>query len=631
MAFDGILLRAAAGEIAAAAVGARVERVFQPDPLTVTLRLYRRGEEHTLLVSCHPRFARTHLTWRDRENPRTPPAFCMLLRRRLEGGAVTAVAQQGLERILRVQVTDRDGEHHTLIAELMGKHSNLILVNGAETIVDALKRVPASLSRHREVLPGKAYVPPPAQDKLGLPPFAGGAQTCADLQARWPAGGVDPTRPADTPAWRRLVELVEGLGPVHARALLSRAGIAADASAAGAAARLDPLCAALAGLAADVAAGCFRPTLAEGAFTAFDPGWEPPGRSVAFDSAGRLLDAAYAPLEEAELVAREHQRLAQCVTAHLGRARTRLAAQEEERREALSAEEYRVMGELLKAQLHLVRPGQAEAWVTDWYDAEQRTRAIPLDPRLSPTANVQIYFKRYARAKRALQVTEEKLARTREEMLYLEGVEAALDTATARAELAEVAAELAEEGYLKEAPAAGQKRAREPRRPAARGGPRAPGARPAGARAPAGEPLSFLSSDGYVILVGKNNRQNDFLTMRAAPDDLWLHTKDIPGSHVVVRLSAGCQGAGAPKAAGPSPETAMPARTLTEAALLAAYFSKARQSSKVPVDYTLRRHVRKPRGARPGMVVYTDQRTLFVTPDTAVITQLRVDRPLTGS
>ncbi len=598
VAFDGLLLQAASEEIAAAVLGARLERVYQPEPLVVTLHFYRRGEEGSLLISCHPRFYRAHLTARAFVNPRTPSAFCMLLRKHLEGAVVAAVAQPGLDRVLHL-VLERAGARLTLVAELMGKHSNLVLLDGpppaaggaqAPAVLDALKRIPASLSRHRQILPGLPYLPPPCREKVPLVAFAHDAEEAgARLAARWAQ--------APDPAWRRLVEAVDGPGPVLARELCLRAGL--DPEAEGTAAPSPALSAALAELAADVASGRFRPTRAGAAFAAFPLPALAATLGVpqeAFPSVGALLDAVFAPLEEEEAVRGERQRLAQVVGTHLQRARSRLAAQEEERRAALGAEEFRLLGELLMAHLHLVRPGQTSVEVTDWYDPEQRKRTIPLDPRLGAAANAQVYFKKYARAKRALAAVEENLARTREEVAYLESVEAALEAAATRAELAEVAAELAETGYLKE----GRQRRQ------------ARGTRDA---APASAPLACTSSDGYPILVGKNNRQNDHLTLRlAAPDDLWLHAREIPGSHVVVRLTARA----------PAPRTLddLPRRTLQEAALLAAHFSKARRSSNVPVDYTFRRHVRKPRGARPGMVVYTDHRTVFVTPNEAEVARL---------
>ncbi len=615
MSFDGIMLRAALAEMAATARGGRVDRIYQPEPLVVTLRVRVRGAspaaeagadaagsadargEVTILISCHPRFARAHLTFRPRENPPSTPPFCMLLRKHLEGGRIADLIQEGLERVLRLGVDAWDEEgrpcRRWLVAELMGKHSNLILLAEDGSIVDALKRVPAAVNRHREVLPGRIYVPPPPQAKLPLSaltaPEAGGLAALASLAARGEG----------EPAWRRLVATVEGLGPVNAREVLARAALDPEAPLPGRDAELERLARELAALASQVEQGRFRPTRVRDAFSALPLTASLEG-AVAYASAGKLLDDVYGELEAAERFREERHRLAQCVATHLARARARLHAQEEERREAAGADEYRIAGELLMAQMHLVRPGQTEVRVVDYYDPDQRERVIALDPRLAPAANAQQYFKRYQKAKRALALVEEKVARTAAEIAYLESVENGLYQAVTPEDLADIRAELEEAGYL-------ARPADERRRKGTK--PSAPGH-----AAPRARPLAFTSSDGYTILVGKNNRQNDHLTGRlAAPGDLWLHAKDIPGAHVIVRL----EGKAAPGT--------IPPRTLEEAATLAAYFSKARLSSKVPVDYTWRRNVRKPRGARPGMVVYTEHRTVYVTPDAALVSRLAAD------
>ncbi len=530
-------------------------------------------------------------------------------------------------------------------------------------------------------------MPPPAQDKIPLVPFdpaalaarwrppAAAAQAAADAPGRAatpaPAAAGKPIRAvAGIPAWRRLVDLVEGLGPVNAREALSRAGLDPEATAAGMAPpHLAALGRVLAEMARTVAAGAFTPTArhpgtaqpgcgpaagpsavnpdatppAVPPYSALELTMLPAAERFSDPSPSRLLDLIYTGVEEAERFREERQRLARAAGTHLERLRRRLQAQEEERREAAAAEEYRICGELLTAHLHLLRPGLAEVRVPDWYDPAGGERVIPLDPRLGPAANAQAYFKRYRKGKRARDAVEAKLAQTVDEIRYLEGVEASLEAVETLDELAEVATELAAGGYLKDA-RPGDHRSRPGGRP------RSSGLRPARRGATgAGEslPLAFVSSDGFTILVGKNNRQNDELTMRlAAPGDLWLHAKDIPGSHVVVRLagdgaprppvSSRPPGEGAPRPttgggrrlpAGDTVLEAVPPRTLEEAAMLAAYYSKARHSGKTPVDVTWRRHVRKPRGARPGFVVYTDQRTVYVTPDPAAITALQDRSP----
>lgn len=612
MAFDGILMHAAAVEIGDAVTGARVEKVYQPEPLAITMRLYRDGRNLTLLISCHPRFARVHLTDSPRENPSSPPTFCRLLRSRLEGGRVTEVAQEGLERVLRLTVEKRprEGEpqRHHLVAEIMGKHSNLLILSDEGNIVDALRRVPPHLSRLRIILPSHKYLPPPARDGLSLEAFAlGQEKACRDLARRWEALSY-------APSWRRLAEAVNGVGPAHARYLLGQVGIPSELPDHPGPECLARLCLSLQGAAAVVSARSFRFMAYDDVFTALPPA-DPPQHVREYPSAGSLLDAVFVPREADEKLHRERRRLTRMITSKLERARTRLAAQEQEYHTAQDAEDFRTAGELLKAHLHLIRPGQSEVTVTDYFDPAQGRRTIRLDPRLSPTANVQAYFKRYTRGKRSRTVVEEKLAETHEEIAYLEGVEDSVDNAVDLPELEEVAAELLEAGYLKPEGGRVHGGGKETRR---RVGGKSTGPARAGRHLQPIRPLRFLSSDDYPILVGKNNLQNDRLTREASPGDLWLHTKNIPGSHVIVRLGAG---PGHPGRIDSLED--VPPRTLHEAAQLAAFHSKARRSSNVPVDYTFRRHVRKPRGARPGAVVYTDHRTVFVTPDDETPSRLK--------
>lgn len=658
MAFDGIMLRAVARELQDALAGGRISRVYQPEPHEVRLEVFACGATRTLLISCHPRHARAHLTETPRSNPRVPPAFCMFLRKHLEGGRIEAVEQEGLERTLRITVAavneSGDAVRLTLVAELMGKHSNIILLDETGRILDALKRVPGTINRHREVLAGRPYLPPPAQGKADLTSLPSGL-----LAARWGAAlrTVSGPRP---PAWRHLLNLIGGLGPVNAREALHRAGIDPEADAAGMAEdALATLEEALSEMAADVRRGAFTPTARRTWMTPGDPASPPrtppelpqpaplpglsqpvpdysalaltmlpPDERIYEASPSRLLDLLYSRVEAAEALAGRRHQLQQTVANLLERLQRKLLAQEEERGEAAAAEEYRICGELLTANLHRIRPGMTEVRVQDYYDPRAGERVITLDPCLGPAANAQAYFKRYRKAKRSLAVVEEKLARTLADIRYLEGIEAALETVETAEEMAEVADELA--AYC--SPSAPERQTTAPhrgrRKPGAGRNKQADRGRSAAGDAspPAGRPLAFISSEGFTILVGKNNRQNDYLTMRlAAPDDLWLHAKDIPGSHVVIKRPAGGR---APAGVGRAPAAsgvleAVPPRTLEEAAMLAVHYSKARHSGKVPVDVTYRRFVRKPRGARPGFVVYTDQRTLYVTPDPAVLRSLR--------
>jgi predicted ribosome quality control (RQC) complex YloA/Tae2 family protein len=585
MAFDSAVMTAVVRELHTKLAGGRVSKIYQPGPDELILMIYAGGANWRLLLSAHPRWARLHLTAAEKRNPPVPPTFCMLLRKHLEGGRLLAVTQPGRERLARLTVgsTDELGNpvEYVLVAEVMGKHSNLVLVGPGGRIIDSARRVTEAVNRYREILPGLPYVPPPPTGKAD--PDAAAPEQFAGLAAA-------------LPAWQAVLERFDGLGPLLAREAVVRAGGAPDA----ALASIDAgrLAAAVRELGSPTA---YQPSLLytpEGRLKEFHVlplrSWVGPAEP--FTSPGECLDAYYIRREEEERFAALHGSLARTVRDALARVRRKIGLQEESLSGAEEADRYRLLGELLTANIWRVAKGQELLTAENYHDG--RPVAIPLDPRLSPAENAQAYYRRYQKARSGLAAIREQLARSAEELRYLEQVEAALASASSLPDLEEIRRELHEEGYLGGEPR-GAERGGEKRREAGRGRAERP--------AP---PVSIRSSDGLEIWVGRNNRQNDYLTLRlAAPTDYWLHTKEIAGSHVILRVPPGSQ---------------VPEQSLHEAAALAAWYSKARLSAAVPVDYTLRKHVRKPAGARPGMVIYDNQRTLYVTPDPALNPILRL-------
>lgn len=622
MALDGIVCAGLRAELEARLANARVSRVYQAGS-DVYIEWRQPGEDLMLSLSAHPQHARAHLTGRPVEPPPTPPAFCMLLRKHLMPGRLLRVEQTGLERILafRIEGLDEGGRRaeRLLVCELMGRHSNIILIDAKGVIIDALRRATAAVNVHREVMPGAPYVAPPAQAKQDL------RTASPDWIARLVRHAAPDAR------WDRLLsDALFGIGPSAARALCLSAGIdpagrrrdldgAGEQDAAEAASRLTT---AVGQLQAALAAGEWQPT----------SWWPEDGSGVPADFwaldwplAGPTRSdrpAGNSPLAPAELIPHRHRSfsamLDACYAAWLGRDahRTlteglervvrghldRLVKKSERQAEAVAgadrAETWQVWGELLLAQPQRARPGESKVTVANYYDPSGGEVEIPLDPRLTLVQNAQQYFKRYQKARRTEKAARAEWEKTRAEIEYLEGVAEAIrqagdDVAAGTAALLEIREELGAEGYA-------------PVKTGDSGRLRPDGSRrvvPRGRSKPepdlAAGPRRFRSPDGFSILVGRNNRQNDALTLRLArPDDLWLHCKEIPGSHVIIRTEG----------------TAPPESTVLAAAGLAAYYSRARQSSSVPVDYTLCRHVRKPRGARPGMVIYDHHRTVFVTP-----------------
>ncbi len=581
MPLDGLYLACLKEELTAALINARITRVHQPGRRELNLVLRSPGQNHLLLISAHPLMARIHLTTGSRENPVKPPPFCMLLRKYWEGGRLIRIAQPYLERILTLEVQNRDefGLVSTteLICEFMGKHSNAILVKkeaaGGRKILGSLITVSPQMSRVRTVRPGEAYMSPPPQEKFY--PGTLGEQEGLFLERLREMG--------DKSLKNALVALLQGISPLTAEALLNRAGLDPGGRAGGLTPeKIRALWPSLLDLGDDIMQKNFRPTLLLGEggrpldFAALPlPGREAEGLAVeSFESPSRLLERFFTAREGLHRERELKSLLEQVVHRELERQQKKLGRQQQELKKAEKAEAYRRQGETLTAYLYRAKKGEDSVLLPDLYEPGEKILKIPLNPSLSPAQNAQAYFKKYKKALSARKELVRRTRTTRREVRYLEGLHFQLEGA-GMPELLSLKEELAREGYLK-APAAGKAR---------------PGA-------PAGEPLKFVSSDGIHIYVGRNNRQNDWLTLKkAGREDLWFHVKDLPGSHVVATHA--------------SP----PYKTLEEAAMLAAHYSRGRESAKVPVDYTRVKNVRKPRGAKPGMVIYDDHKTLYVTPD----------------
>lgn len=577
MPLDGLVFTVLAQELAGTIKNARIQGVYQPSATDLVLQLRQPGRSLHLLISVDPVLSRVHLTEDEFDNPLSPPPFCLLLRKHLIPGRIADVRQPRFERVLEIVVETRDESggrtRRRLYAEVMGKNSNVILTDEDGTILDALRRVSGETNRYRELLPNRPYTPPPPQERLD-------------------PGTVGPEEfdrivrlvPSDARVAQVLAERIAGFSPLAGREVVARAGLDVDATRdALTPGAIGDLFKAFREVVEAVESNSAKPCAVESAGEIVDFWLLPPctvsGATVCFGSMNELVDWVYRRKAERELFARTQKRLKGLVDQHLRRLSRKAELQREELAAAAKAEEYRIAGDLLTAFLHRIQPGAASVELPNFYDGDKPV-VIELDPRESPSANAQRYYRKYQKAKKTLEKAKEQLDETLAELAYLESVKVALELAASRRELDEIEAELDKGGYT--------------------GG--TAGERPKSAKVRR-EPPSFLifsSSDGFRILAGRNNRQNDLLTMEIAKaDDVWLHAKEIPGAHVIIRTEG----------------KAVPESTLFEAAMIAAYYSRARNSANVPVDYTLRRHVRKPRGARPGMVIYDHQRTLYVTPD----------------
>ncbi len=605
MALDGIFLRHIKKEIEQEALGARVNQIYQPnrDELVLILRTFAgqksAGEracppfennhlnntsvnggmeklptkQKKLLLSSRANSPRVNFCVNAPENPAQPPMFCMLLRKRLGGGKLVGVRQLGCDRVLFLdfECVNELGETEglSIVCEIMGMYSNLIVLNrDTGVIIDALKRVDLTVSSRRFVLPNIPYELPERQNKLNILEHSPGE-----------IANAAQALPSETVLSKALMQVVEGISPIVARELEFRVAEGATNRVQGA--LRDKLLAVLGDFKA-VAEGCgetpcivyredgrpmdfsFFPILQYGDFA----------QTKATDGFSATVDEFYEERDARERMRVKSHSLQKLLTNAVDRTARKINKQRAELAQCGNREQLRIYGDLLHANLYRIERGAAYADVENFYDENGGTVRIKLNPAVSPAANAQKYYKDYQKAKTAETVLAEQIEKGERELDYLESVLDALSRAESERDLSQIREELTEQGYLRRPKGKVQKQAKL-------------------------APKKYRSSDGFTILVGRNNRQNDTLTLKtAAKTDLWLHTKDIHGSHVIIR----CDGQ-------PVSETA-----LLEAAQLAAYHSKARESSNVPVDYTLVKHVSKPAGAKPGMVIYVKNKTVYVDP-----------------
>ncbi|ALO04204.1 NFACT RNA binding domain-containing protein [Lactiplantibacillus paraplantarum] len=564
MSFDGLFTHAMVTELRQALVGGRISKINQPyqNELILTVRANRKNQP--VLLSADPTYPRIQTTQIPTINPAVPTNFAMMMRKYLQGAIVTDVTQMANDRVVHLTVTTRnelgDAETLTLIIEIMARHSNVILVdNQTSKIIDAIKHVGADQNRYRLLLPGATYIEPPKQDKQD--PFTPNTDYQTLVQ----------DYPNEDVLAKQLQQHYQGLGRDSAQQL------AADLHQPGDLnqhyqdflAQFDHPQATL------ITLPNHKTMFAAGPFSHFGK----PTRQ--FESLSELLDFYYADAAQRERVQQQAGNLIRVVKNNLKKNRNKLKKLEQTLANTKQADELRLKGEILTTYLHEVKRGMTEITLPDYYH-DNTPLKIQLSNQLSPSRNAQKYFSRYQKQKNAVGFVGEQIKLTQTEIDYLDNIQTQIELASP-ADIAEIREELTQQGYLKQHRT--KKKQRSSRKPS--------------------QPQEFIASDGTAISVGKNNRQNDQLTLKTArKSDYWLHTQKIPGSHVIVHSDD------------PSEQT------LTEAANLAAYFSKARASATVPVDYVQVRRIRKPNGAKPGFVIYEGQKTLYVSPNADLVEQL---------
>ena len=587
MPLDALCLSGIIHELNTALSGARVDKIYQPgrDEVILALRTQSTGNVR-LLLSANPAHPRLHLTTLPLENPEKPPMFCMLLRKHMSGARLLEIAQTPLERVavLRFEALNELGDRveRRLVLEAISHKTNLLLLDGDGRILDCIRHTGGDVTAGRVLQPGMFYRLPPGMDKEN-PLTADREQLEALLSAA----------PEEAQADRWLLDTFGGLSPLLCRELAHRAGGAADVrlnalGPEGRARLLDRL----EELRETVTAGRYTPTMIsmEGRprdFTFLPVGqYESSAQVEGWPAFSPLLDAFFEQRERQDRIRQRGQDLIKSVTNARDRTARKIANQEKELAATRDRDRLRQLGDILTSNFYQMSKGMARLRAADFYDPEGREVEIRLDPLLTPQQNAAKYYKDYNRAKKAEEMLTIQLEKGRQELDYLNSVLENISLAEGERDLAEIRQELSDTGYL-----------------------RRPGKAKDRGKRVSSKPMEFMSTSGLRISVGKNNSQNDLLTCKlAGKGDIWFHIQKIHGSHVILWTEGG------------QPDL----QSLNEAAILAAWFSQARDSSKVPVDYTPVRYVKKPGGARPGMVIYTTYETAQVTPDGELAKKLRI-------
>lgn len=567
MSYDGLFTHGMVNELKNTILGGRVSKIHQPYNNELILRIRANRKNYHLLLSAHPQYARVQLTEMEYENPQQAPQFCMVLRKYIENSTLIDIQQVENDRIIEFTFTGRDElgdeQHYHLIVEIMGRHSNVLLVNkDAMKIYEAIRHIPQSLNSYRTLLPGATYRPAPAQDSMN--PFTFTGEVIIE-------GETDKER------IRSIQSAFQGFGRDSGRELLHRI----DKN------KTKTPTQVFESFINQFEDNHLEPTLIkQGHQTAFSAlnNESIAGDKENFESLSLLLDEFYENKAERDRVHQQSNDLSQLLTNERKKNINKLQKLEKDYKETNRAKEYREKGEVLTAYMHQVQQGQTSVELENFYNDNELIK-IELDAQKSPAANAQWYFSRYQKMKNRKMHLETQIPQTNQEIDYIDSILAQLEIASSD-DIDEIREELRDQSYLK------KQRGNHKKKKKSTG------------------PEKYYASDGTLIYVGKNNNQNDQLTMKTArKNEWWLHTKDIPGSHVVIRSE------------NPSEET------IEEAAILAAYFSKYRLSSSVPVDYTQIRHVHKPNGAKPGFVIYDNQNTVFVTPDQKRVKQMKNNKP----
>jgi predicted ribosome quality control (RQC) complex YloA/Tae2 family protein len=572
MAFDTLVVKKIVSELSEKLILGRIDKIYQPEKDELLLIIRTKTENLRLVLSASSNNPRVHFTDKNKENPLTAPMFCMLLRKHIQGGRIVSISQPEYERIIVIEIESRnelgDLTQKFLIAEITGRNSNIILCDDNYRIIDSAKHIDFLQSSVRQILPGGQYIFPPKQDKIpilsddiqnAVLDFSKDAQKCENI----------------------IMSAVSGISPLTAREIVysvlkSNAYTVSEISED----KKNSIQDAVQSFNKNL---CFAPCII------FDVLGTPVDFSaiailqygnnyntVFFGSMSEVIEKFYSSRDKRERIAQKSASLTKLLKNNIERCAKKLSILQKTLNDAKDKEKYKIYGDLVTANIYKISKGDKRVTVENYYAPENSTVEIALKETLSPSENAQRYYKLYSKLKNAEIEVKKQIESTVSELEYFESTLSLTENLESEADINAVRTELADLGYLKRQKSGKRQKTEQ------------------------AKPLHFVSSDGFDIYVGKNNTQNDYLTLHFAnSSDLWFHTKQIHGSHTVIKLGINKE---------------VPDSTILEAAQLAAFYSKARESSQVPVDYTKIKNVKKPNGAKPGMVIYDNYNTLYVTP-----------------
>lgn len=589
MALDGLVIHSIVDELSSKLLGGKIDKIQQPENDELVLYIRNNKDNFKLILSSSASNPRVYIASNyKKENPIKAPMLCMLFRKHIQGGNIIGITQVGFERIIKISVESFDElkEKTTkdIIIEIMGRHSNIILTHSNDnTIIDSAKRIPTSVSRARQILPGLTYSLPPQQDKLN------------PLDSITDKVFINTLKSFDGPIFKAIYSKFLGISPTISKEICFRADIDEKLSTNDLSSEdFNSLYKEFTALFSDIRNNNYSPCIVVD---------EKIDKVIDFSCINLTLFNNLSYINEASISTvienyyrtkdmkdRIHQRssdLKKSISIKLDRLYNKLSKQKEELLESEHADEYKVKGELLTAYIYMLEKGMDSIEVANFYDPSYENVTIKLKNNLTPSENAQKYFKKYNKMKNAKKEITHQIELSNEEINYLENIILSIENCENLAELQDIREELIRLGYAKNQ---GKNKIKKE-------------------TALTTKPHEFISSEGFKILVGKNNKQNDHLTLRLADnDDIWMHTKNIPGSHVIIK----CAG------------HEVSDETIFEGAMLAAYFSKSKMSAQVPVDYTKKKNVKKPSGSKPGMVIYETNSTVYVTPQEEMVAKLKV-------